>query len=103
MANQPLTPPPPGSLLGSKRQDRLVGAAIGAAWWVLGVPLVALGGRTYGSGVACLLFIAFMAQIAYVARKPGGSNLVVAIILTATLLPVVLVLGLLGKCALHGF
>ena len=102
MDNKPLTPPG-SSLLGSKRRDRLLGMAIGVAWWVLGSILVVKTGGQFASAVALFLSLAFLAHLVFLGRKKGGGTMVVTIFLTAVVFPVVITLCLLGQCAMRGF
>lgn len=100
MDNQSVTSSPdPNFILGSKRRDRVVGIAIGIAWWVVGGLLMGISkGRVFP-----LLLIAFVAQLVYVGRRADGRTMLVTILLSTALVPVAVFLGLFGMCALNGF
>jgi uncharacterized membrane protein YjjP (DUF1212 family) len=100
MDNQSVTPSPdPNFILGSKRRDRVVGIAIGIAWWVVGGLLMGIS----QGGLFPLLLIAFVGQLIYIGRRVDGRTMLLSIILSTALVPVAVFLGLFGMCALNGF
>jgi len=100
MDNQGMNPTPDRDYItGSERNDRRAGILIGIAWWVVGGFLTGLS----KGGLFPFIFIAFLGHLFYVGSRSQDRTMLLAIILTASLVPVVVFLGLFGMCALNGF
>lgn len=94
-------PPTPSSyLFGSKAGDVIAGIVAAVLWWVGGIAVVPIFSRANPGPVAFGVVAAFLLQLFILGRR--STAFWVSQILTAILLPLV-VLGLLfGACLLSG-
>ena len=100
MENRPITPEPGSvTITGSKRGDRWLGIGIAIAWWVGGSILLHASERNSG-GIFLGILFAYLGQIVYLNRKPGGGTLAWSIFVATGIVPVIALLGFFGMCSL---